>query len=90
MNKPQARIESWSVVESVSSPAYRALEPGRRLTGYVFAHENLPNGLIFTSAIVRVDKDNGLVETHNSVYELGQVSVDYERWDREQSVARAA
>jgi len=83
MNKPKARIDNWSVVESVSAPDFRELEPDRRLTGTIFGHANLPNGVIYTSAIVSIDSANRLVETRNSVYELGNVNDDYDRWARE-------
>jgi hypothetical protein len=83
VNKPKAKIENWAVVDSVSSPDFRQLEPERRLTGTIFGHSNLPNGVIYTSAIVRIDSANHLVETRNSVYELGEVNGDYDRWTRE-------
>jgi hypothetical protein len=90
MEKPPIPIEDWAVVESVSSPAYRALEPERRLTGFVIGHANLPNGFIYTSPIVRVDESEGLVETRNSVYRLGRPSVDYLHWVRATENSRAA
>ena len=83
MKKPTARIENWAVVDSVSSPDYRELEPDRRLTGNIFGHAELPNGVIYTSAIVSIDTARRLVETRNSVYELGAVNDDYDRWSRE-------
>jgi hypothetical protein len=82
-NKPLARIDNWSVVGSVVLGGYRELEPGQRLTGEVLGHTNLPNGIIYTSAILSIDLPNGIVETQNTVYELGHISEDYERWSRE-------
>jgi hypothetical protein len=90
MEKQRVRIENWAVVNDVISPSYRDLEPGRRLTGTVFAHADLPNGIIYTSAIVQVDLSRGVVETQNRLYVLGQVSEDYQRWREQQAMERAA
>lgn len=89
-DKPIVRIENWSVVGSVVYYGFRRLEPGARLTGDVIGHSNLRNGTIFTSAILSIDLANHLVETHNSLYSLGEVSEDYARWAREQAKPRAA
>jgi hypothetical protein len=89
MNKPPIRIEDWAVVESVSVLGWCALEPGRRLTGSVFGHETLPNGVIYTSPIVHVDEAEGLVETRNNRYRLGRCNAEYQRWLERES-ARAA
>jgi hypothetical protein len=80
MEKLSARIENWSVVDNLIFHGFRELEPGQRLTGYLMGHTNLPNGVIYTSVIQGVDKANGLVETGNTVYRLGQVNEDYEQW----------
>ena len=88
--KPIVRIENWSVVGSVIYYGFRLLEPGARLTGDVMGHANLRNGTIYTSAILRIDPAGHLVETHNSIYRLGEVSEDYARWQREQARTRAA
>ena len=90
MEKPTVKIDDWSVVDNVVSQVYRELEPGRRLFGTILGHADLPNGIIYTSAIVRVDRVRGLVETRNSVYQLGQVSDSYARWDWERWAARTA
>jgi len=83
MEKPLAKIDNWSVVGSVVLEGYRELEPGQRLTGEVLGHTNLPNGIIYTSAILSIDLENRVVETRNTVYELGQVNENYERWSTE-------
>ena len=90
MGKPIVRIENWSVVNSVLFRGYRRLEPGARLTGDVMGHTNLRNGSIYTSAILDVDLENGLVETHNSLYQLGAVCEDYARWLENQEGTPAA
>lgn len=89
-DKPIVRIENWSVVGSVVYYGFRNLEPGARLTGDVMGHANLRNGTIYTSAILSIDLTNHLIETHNSIYRLGEVSEDYARWSREQAKTRAA
>lgn len=90
MQKKIVRIENWSVVSSVIYDGYCEMEPGRRLTGAVLGHSHLRNGLIFTSAILNVDRHSGLVETRNTVYELGEVNPDYQRWMEARESARAA
>jgi hypothetical protein len=90
MNKSPILIDNWAVVESVSIQGWTALEPGRRLTGYVSAHSNLPAGFIYTSAIVSIDLDAGLVETRNNLYRLGRRSSEYNVWLERQNASRAA
>jgi len=80
MEKLSARIENWSIVDNLIFNGFRKLEPGQRLTGYLMGHTDLPNGVIYTSAIQSVDAANGVVETLNSTYRLGQVNEDYEQW----------
>ncbi|MGB6134163.1 MAG: hypothetical protein WCC14_10875 [Acidobacteriaceae bacterium] len=89
-DKPKVRIENWSVVDDVISPAYRELAPGYRLTGSTFRHWDLPSGLIYTSAILRVDPGASLVETAEAVYQLGKVDGRYERWFLGSSIEDAA
>jgi hypothetical protein len=90
MEKSPIPIENWSVVESVSMQGWSPLEPGRRLTGYVCTHADLPAGLIYTSAIIRIDEAAGLVETRNNLYRLGRRNPDYETWLQRQAALRAA
>lgn len=90
MDKPPIPLENWGVVESASLPTWQALEPGHRLTGYVFGHGSLPNGLICTSPIVHIDHAAGLVATRNNVYRLGRRNPDYETWLHRQDAPRAA
>jgi len=89
MNKPLVKIENWSVVDDLIFHGYRELEPGQRLTGDIPGNANLPKGVIYTSVIEGVDGTKGLVETFNSVYELGRPNEEYERWLLEQEEARA-
>jgi len=90
MQKKIVRIENWSVVSSVIYDGYCELEPGRRLTGDVLGHSQVRNGLIFTSAILGVDRPGGFVETRNTIYELGQVNPEYEQWLEAREKAQAA
>jgi hypothetical protein len=89
-DKPIVRIENWSVVGSVIYYGFRKLELGARLTGDVMGHANLRNGTIYTSAILTIDRLRNLVETHNSIYQLGEVSDDYAHWLEAQEGFRAA
>ena len=90
MDKPLVRIENWSVVDSVISPGYRQLAPGKRLTGSILGHADLPNGIIYTSVIMNVDAAAGLVETVNTRYQLGAIDEEYDHWCRAQTEQRAA
>jgi hypothetical protein len=89
-DKPQVHIDNWSVVDDVISPAYRELAPGYRLSGFIFRDRDLPSGVVYTSAILRVDEEASLVETAEAFYELGKVDRRYERWFSGSSVEDAA
>jgi hypothetical protein len=84
MNKLSAKVENWSVVDNLIFHGFRKLESGMRLTGYVKGHADIPNGVIFSSVIQSVDQNKGLVETANTVYQLGQINEVYEQWTSEQ------
>ncbi len=90
MQKKIVRIENWSVVSSVIYDGFCEMEPGRRLTGDVLGHTHLRNGLIYTSAILSVDRRGGLVETRNTIYELGEVNPEYQRWLQARERVQAA
>ena len=87
MNKPLVRIENWAVVDDLIFQGFRELKAGQRLTGTILATTDLPKGIIYTAVIQSVDFDNGVVETQNAVYQLGQVDETWERWEAEQSEA---
>jgi hypothetical protein len=97
MSKPMVMIESWAVVRSGAYAAYEELEPGNILTGKVFGHDKMPDGKsIFTSPIISVDSNQGIIETRNTLYQLGDASEDYQNsdeyrsWDREHRARFAA
>jgi hypothetical protein len=91
MQKPLVTIENWVVVQSVISPNYEELQPGNHLMGKVFGHTILPKGkFIYTSPILRVDFNSGLVETLNTVYQLGEASDAYKTWEHERKNGAAA
>lgn len=79
------RIENWSVVDNLVFHGFRGLEPGQRLTGTILATTDLPKGIVYTSVIQSIDLDNGIVETQNATYQLGQVDEAWEHWEAEQS-----
>jgi hypothetical protein len=81
MRKSLVAIENWAVVESVISPNYEDLQPGKHLMGNVLGHASLQNTkLIYTSRILNVYP--GVVETLNTLYQLGEPSEEYKDWER--------
>jgi hypothetical protein len=90
MKKPLVIIENWAVVQKAVPLSYEELQPGKRLIGKVVGHRVLPNAeYIYTSPIVRVDINEGRVETRNTVYRLGKPSDAYSTWEHEHRVAAA-
>jgi hypothetical protein len=97
MPKPLVVIEDWAVVKSGAYIAYEDLQPGNVLTGKVYGHESMPDAkLVFTSAILSVDKQEGMVETRNTMYRLGKPSAAYgqseacKSWDCERDLTSSA
>ena len=91
MQKPLATIENWAVVQRTIALSYEELQPGRHLMGKVVGHTSLPNiGCIYTSPIVRVDADEGLVETRNTLYRLGKPSHGYKTWEQQRKMDAVA
>ncbi len=89
--KPAVKLEDWAVVPGPSSGIYEALLPGNFLVGRAFGHQRIEKGkFIFTSPIVRVDRQQGIVETKNTCYSLGEASHEYKLWSREQEPGAAA
>lgn len=89
MQKPLVRIENWAVVQSVLSPSYEELRAGRHLTGNILGHPSVRNTkFIYTSRIVNVY--SGVVETLNTVYELGEPSDEYKAWECQRAGSAAA
>ena len=91
MPKPAVTIENWGVVQNVSSQSFVELHEGNRLMGNVLGHAHFPNSkLVFTSPIVQVDLDQGVVETCNTVYRLGEASEEYKSWEYKRRASAAA
>jgi hypothetical protein len=89
MRKSLVAIENWAVVDSVLSPGFKELRPGKHLMGNVFGHASVRNTkFIYTSRILNVY--NGVVETLNTVYLLGEPSDEYKAWEEERNRAAAA
>jgi hypothetical protein len=81
--KPLVKLEDWAVVPEPNSGSYQALRPGNLLVGRAFGHQRIEKGkFIFTSPIVRVDTQQKVVETRNTLYSLGEASHEYEAWSR--------
>lgn len=90
MHKPVVVIENWTVLADVSSPAFAELRQGNRLMGNVYGHTLLPHAkVVYTSPIVSVDLDQGLIETLNTIYQLGEANDEYKIWNnkRKQTIA---
>ena len=89
--KPSVKLEDWAVVPGVNSVSYQALRPGNLLVGRAFGHQRIEKGkFIFTSPILRVDTQQRIVETRNTLYSLGEASHEYKAWSREQGPDVAA
>lgn len=89
--KPSVKLEDWAVVPSLNSGSYQALGPGNLLVGRAFGHQRIEKGkFIFTSPIVRVDTQQRIVETTNTVYSLGEASHEYKTWSRNHEPGAAA
>lgn len=90
MRKLVATIENWAVLPSASSQSFEEFQPGNFLTGYVLGHANLPTAtIVYTSPIVSFDLSQGLVETRNTLYRLGEASDEYKSWDRKRKAVAA-
>jgi hypothetical protein len=81
MRKREVTIENWAVVRSVRYPSFEELQPGFHLMGNAIGHANVPGqSVIYTSRIVKVDNEKGLVETANTLYRLGKPDETYRTW----------
>jgi hypothetical protein len=81
MQKNEVTLENWAAVRSVHSPSFEELQPGVHLMGTAIGHEDLPGlSFIYTSRVLSVDDPNGLVETSNTLYRLGQPHETYRAW----------
>ena len=85
MRKREVTLENWAVVRSAHSPNFEELQPGVHLMGNAMSQEEDLPGLsfIYTSSILNVDDVNGLVETSNTLYRLGQPHEAYKAWQLE-------
>lgn len=91
MPKLVVTIENWSVVQNVSFCSFQELQQGNRLMGYVEGHARLPNTkVVYTSPIMSVDLTQGLVETRNTLYRLGEASAEYKTWEHKRRASAAA
>jgi hypothetical protein len=89
--KPSVKLEDWAVVPGLNAGSYQALRPGNLLVGRAFGHQRIEKGkFIFTSPIVRVDTQQRIVETKNTLYSLGEASHEYKNWSRSHEPEAAA
>ena len=90
MSKPPVTMEDWAVVKKVSSHSFGDLCPGNRLMGYALRRPHFTRSmLVFTSPIVSVDLEQGLVETVNTAYRLGEANKEYKSWVNKRRPAAA-
>jgi hypothetical protein len=90
MSKAAVTMEDWAVVQDVSSHGLGELSPGNRLMGYALRHPHFTGSiLVFTSPILSVDLDQGLVETANTMYRLGEANSEYKSWVNKHRAAAA-
>jgi hypothetical protein len=90
-NKPSVKLEDWAVVPGLKTGSYQELRPGNLLVGRAFGHHRVKTGtFIFTSPIVRVDPENNIAETKNTLYRLGEASHEYKLWTGQQGNRTAA
>ena len=88
MPKPEVTIENWGVVQGISTHSFGHLHSSNRLVGHVFGHARIPNtSVIYTSPILSVDLNKGVVETLHTTYRLGRVNDDYKYWESKQTAA---
>jgi len=91
MQKPVVTLENWATVPNAGSLNFEPLEPGKRLVGNAVGYPNLPGrAFVWTSRILSVDWSNGLVETANTVYRLGEPQKAYAAWQFEREHQSAA
>jgi len=81
MRKREVTLENWAAVRSAHSPSFEALQPGVHLMGDAIGRQDSPGRtFIYTTTIVNVDDANGLAETSNTLYRLGQPHEAYKAW----------
>lgn len=91
MSKAVVTIENWAVVQSVSSRNFEELNPGTRLMGHATGLAHIPSSmLVITSPVLRVDLNLGIVETSNTLYQLGEASGEYKSWAYKRRASDAA
>ena len=90
MKKPLVRIENWRVVDCALSHNYEELQRGKHLMGNIFGNPDVRNAqFIYSSVILGVDREHGLVNTHNAVYKLGAPCIEYKNWISRRRAAAA-
>lgn len=80
-----SRIENWSLVvdrgdKILYGVAAHSLHDDKRLSGIVFGHSRLPDGVQILSTIIKGKKSGNIVTASGSEYELGAVSEDHEKY----------
>lgn len=78
--KKTARIEDWSLL-------FHAMLPMAHLTGKVSGHCRIKDGtIIISSPMVDINYDENWVETHNTLYTLGEPDAEWLKWLDEEGI----
>ena len=90
--KKTVTIENWSIVASNKLGPYQAPEMQQyALTGEAYGQPDFEDGkFITTSAIINSNdlKHHAIVESHNTLYKLGEPSDSYILWCKENGVKK--
>lgn len=83
MNKPEVRLEQWSIsglwpgwqAPNGSQPDYLEI----KLNGEVYGHDRFDDGERVSSSVI-LNVQGRKIETHNTIYILGEIDPKYLQW----------
>ena len=82
-DKPRVRIEDWSTTSSGQDHVHPELRD-RSLHGKVYGHPSFDGGeCITSSSLVSMDLKNKLAESRNTIFELGAIDPEFEKYCEE-------
>jgi hypothetical protein len=75
------KLEEWSIYSDDSNPFQAPELRPMRMSGTVYDRDGFEDETrITTSSLQKIDLINNIVETRNTVYELGNPSAKYVKW----------
>jgi hypothetical protein len=75
------RLENWSIIEDSSNPYLAPECRKKRLQGNIYGDARFEDGTsVTTSSLQSIDIDKKIAQTKNTVYQLGQMSLDYQKF----------